>query len=243
MNQLITRYMSGEYDKVWKEIENTDIHHLDIIHADDIRAVLQETFSRVAYNLQIIYKALTDIGYLFASDHPLVAPDSNTGARLTKIQEAVSSFGHIPASLKYFYEIVGSCDFTWNAYASSPIWEYSDPLQISGLQELSEYVSDGDWAEYMEELKAETPDMVPYVELSADYYHKDNVSGGQAYSIAINPYPSVDSKFLFEERNTTFVNYLRISINNCGFSRINKVPRVESLDNFLKTVKPQLKPF
>lgn len=243
MNPLTTRYLSGEFEKVWHEIESANIQQLDVFQADDIRAVLHETFSRVAHNLKIIYKSLNDIGYHFASEHPLVTSDNNTDTQLKQLQDAVTPFGYLPESLKYFYKIAGSCDFTWNTYDSSPIWEYSDPLQVCGLRDLLVYASDGDWSEYMEELNTEATDFVPYLELSADYYHKDNISGGQAYSIALNPHPSVDSKFLFEEGNTSFVNYLRISISNCGFSRIDKIPRIESLDSFLKTVKPQLKPF
>jgi hypothetical protein len=43
---------------------------------------------------------------------------------------------------------------------------------------------------------------------------------GQAYSLQLTPKPSIDGQFLYEEHDTTFINYLRICFDNCGFSRI-----------------------
>jgi hypothetical protein len=39
-----------------------------------------------------------------------------------------------------------------------------------------------------------------------------------AYSLEITRTPSIDSNFLFERHTTTFVDYLRISLQSCAFS-------------------------
>ena len=77
--------------------------------------------------------------------------------------------------------------------------------------------------------------------LSADYLHKDNISGGQPYSLQLTTTPSIDGQFLYEEHNTTFINYLRICFDNCGFSRITNPEYNNDYQKFFDKVQPQLK--
>jgi hypothetical protein len=78
--------------------------------------------------------------------------------------------------------------------------------------------------------------------LAADYLHKDNISGGPPYSLLITKDLSVDGQFLNEEHNTSFINYLRICFENCGFSRIADSGYDNDNQSFFSKVKPQLKP-
>ena len=54
--------------------------------------------------------------------------------------------------------------------------------------------------------------------------------------------PSIDSNFFNEPNNTTFVNYLRICFDNCGFPGITRADMQNNYQDFFNKVKPQLKP-
>lgn len=207
--------------------------------AADEQALI-EIFTSVKYNLDIIYRELLNLDYVFKSEinynfeKPLSNPLPDVEILLNELDIIVKPFGYVPESLKYFYRIVGSCNFAWDMKKNDePFRTYADPLQVCALDDLVSYMRNGDWLEIM------TEEGMAYIELSADYYHKDDTSGGMPYSIAITPEPSIDSSFLYEEHDTTFINYLRISMENCGFSRITK--EKNDYQKFFDKVKPQLK--
>ncbi|WP_433834410.1 hypothetical protein [Flavobacterium anhuiense] len=240
------RYLNGETKEVYDEIYKLgqDAFLLDTF--SDIEKVLTETFERVAYNLDIIHKELVSIDYLFKTDfqfnfeRPLLKPLHNRDLLLQKLEESVKPFGFVPLSLKMFYQIVGSCNFAWDYNVNEDfIWEYADPIQIISLDELVSMATDEYAFETFQEYYEE--DGFISLELSADYYHKDNVSGGQAYAIKINSKPSIDGAFLYEEHNTTFIDYLRICFESCGFSRITNPENNNDYQSFFDKVKPQLK--
>ena len=81
----------------------------------------------------------------------------------------------------------------------------------------------------------------PSLELAADYLHKDNISGGPPYSIQITKEPQIDSLFLNEAHETTFIDYLRICMENCGFSRTKEFENQTDYQAFCDKVRPQLK--
>lgn len=165
---------------------------------------------------------------------------TSTARLLTKLEKAVKPFGFVPLSLKYFYEIVGGVNFVWD-YDKGPtlMWNMADPLQIASLDALVESITDKYWREEMKECIDEGD--VLFLELSADELHKDNVSGGPAYSLMITKQPSVDSDFLNEPNNTTFINYFRICFDNCGFPSIKRDDYNNDYQAFFAKVKPQLK--
>jgi len=249
MMKFIERYLGGEdstavYDDIYalgEEAFNSE-------HFDDVHAVLTETFNRVAFNLRVIYRELNNINYIFKttftsnSDKPLVAPLSNSDQLITDLENAVADFGKIPLSLKLFYKIVGTCNFAWD-YESQPdlLWEGADPIQISSLDDLVAYVITDDWKEYISESLEYDEDEIPSLELAADYLHKDNISGGPAYSLQITPGESIDSLFLNEPNETTFIDYLRICMENCGFPGDSDFRQHQSYKDFYLKVKPQLK--
>jgi hypothetical protein len=118
---------------------------------------------------------------------------------------------------------------------------YADPIQIMALDDLVEIVTDAEqyWEKDMRQYYEE--DQIAFLELSADYYHKDNTSGGAPYSLQITPLPSIDGLFLNEEHDTTFIDYLRITFDNCGFSRITNPKYDNDYEGFFAKVKPKLK--
>jgi hypothetical protein len=243
------RYINGEDGRsVYTDIYNLKQEAFSDKYFDDVQSVLTETFNRVAFNLEIIFSELQNINYAFKtqfqsnSEKPLLHPLPNTDQLLVKLDDAVTDFGHIPLSLKLFYKIVGSCNFGWD-YDNQPemFWECADPIQIDNLHDVVNYVSEGDWREYLIEILEDDNSQSPYLELAADYLHKDNISGGLPYSIQLTKQHSIDSLFLNEPNETNFINYLRICMENCGFPRITNPEQENDYQEFFAKVKPQLK--
>ncbi len=240
------RYLNGETKTVYNDIYKLGDDAFLPENIIDIENVLTETFERTAHNLNIIYKELTNINYLFKTnfqfnfERPLVKPLSNTDQLLGELEKSVKPFGFIPASLKMFYKIVGACNFEWDYDTNENfIWERADPIQIVSLDDFVSHVSDEDSHEVFQECFKE--DGFVSLDLSSDYLHKDNICGGLPYSLQITPKQSIDAPFLHEEHNTTFINYLRISFENCGFSRITNPDYANDYLTFFEKVKPQLK--
>jgi len=236
---LLERYLQGDTVGVYEEIERMGQNAFEKNNVSDVKAVLTETMNRIAYNLDVIYVALVDEKYCFKKnprhdfEFPLLKPRWGTQLRIRRLERVVRPFGYVPLSLKVFYKIVGSCNFAWDYDANDKIpWEGADPIQISPITDL-----------LPEAKQIEPDDDEPLgLPVSADYYHKDNISGGRPYSIEITAEPQVDSRFLDEEHETTFINYLRITIENCGFSRADAVNNLPDFKIFCKKVRPLLKP-
>lgn len=243
---LYERYMSGETEAVYVDIEKLGNNAFHSSNYPEIERVLAETFGRVAFNLDVIYKELLAINYLFRtefdynSERPLVTPLENSDELLTKLDNAVRPFGFVPESLKTFYKIVGACNFAWDYDTNGDfIWNCADPIQIMSLDDLVSYVTGDDGI--FELTEGFENDGVAALQLSADYLHKDNISGGMAYSLKLTDKPSIDGQFLNEEHNTTFINYLRICFDNCGFSRMTNAENKNDYQEFFDKVEPLLK--
>lgn len=243
------RYISGEDGRsVYNDIYNLGELAFHNEYFDDVNNVLTETFKRIVDNLNIIFEELNVIEYAFKTEFqfnfekPLLRPLPNTDELLAQLDKLVEGFGQVPYSLKMFYKIVGACNFGWD-YEKVPkkYWECADPIQICSLDDLVSEVSDDDWKDYLIETLEEDPSQFPCLELAADYLHKDNISGGLPYSIQITKEISVDGLFLNEPNETTFINYLRICMENCGFARITKPEYKNEYKEFFEKVKPRLK--
>ena len=243
---LYDKYINGQTEQVYQDIYALGQDAFLPSNFNDIEKVLTETFERVAYNLDIIYAELKNIKYLFKTDfeynfqRPLVKPLPYTEILLQKLEDAVRPFGFVPLSLKMFYRIVGACNFGWNYDVSEDnIWQYADPIQIGILDDIVAEVID---ESYLTELtECFEKDGFVSLQLAADYFHKDNTSGGPAYSLKLTEIPSIDAEFLNEEHDTTFINYLRICFDNSGFSRIANPENGNDFQAFFDKVSPLLK--
>lgn len=242
---FLERYQNGERMEVYQEIERLGSKAFEKNIFKEVEAILIETFQRVRLNLEVIYETLKEQQYSFRtryqsnSERPLSKPLKNCKKRLAELDQEVAPFGHVPFSLKLFFKIVGSCDLSWD-YDTNPeiLWEYADPLQIFALDDILEFIRVEDWKERMQEEITEGD--CPSLEISADYYHKDNVSGGPAYAIELTKHPSIDSRVLYEEHETTFINYLRLSFEKGGFLRMDKTPFQKEFAAYFEKVKPKL---
>ncbi len=246
---LIERYKNGETVEVYQEIHLLGEKAFEKNVFAEIEPVLIETFQRVKYNLEILYAALTEQKYQFktiyecTSDYPIAKPLKNCDKLLAKLDKIVQKFGYVPLSLKMFFKIVGSCNFGWDCDEDpNLIWEYADPIQISALNDILALMQAEDWKGMMKDLVYEgiDDDNCPYIEFSADYYHKDNVSGDQGYAIELTQRPSIDSRVLFEAHNTTFIHYLRLYFEKCGFIRIDHPDSENDFSKYFERVKPKL---
>lgn len=246
---LYDRYINGETEQVYQDIYALGQDAFLPTNLPDIEKVLIETFQRVAYNLDIIYEELKSINYLFNTkpaynfEKPLHKPLLDTDILLQQLSSAVKPFGFVPLSMKFFYEIVGGVNFVWDYETNEDfIWEMADPIQIASLDSVVEAVTEEWWQEEIQEYVDDKNFGNAFLDLAADDLHKDNVSGGQAYAIQITKEPSIDSVFMNEPNNTTFINYLRICFEHCGFPGLTRPDTDNAYQAFFNKVKPLLKP-
>jgi hypothetical protein len=235
---LLEKYFQGNTIQVYQEIERMSQNAFENDILPEVEAVLTETMRRVSYNLDLIYRALVDEKYCFKRsprydfEYPLLRPKSGVQDSILKLDGTVEGIGYVPLSLKFFYTIVGSCNFAWDYDSKEEIpWEGADPIQINPIDDV-----------LSEAGQIEFDDQQPGLQISADYYHKDNISGGPPYSVELTETPQVDSRLLDEEHGTTFIGYLRMAMENCGFTRAYAVSDLPDFLNFCNRVKPLIKP-
>ncbi len=123
--------------------------------------------------------------------------------------EALEGIGVFPLSLRVFWEVVGSVDFT----GYHPLWpRFSDPLILFPVESI-----DGDYPSWREGVEAGDIEAGPFeVAIAPDYFHKDNISGGAPYSMRV-PNDAIDGILEYERHETTLVDYLRICFRYGGF--------------------------
>lgn len=230
---LLNRYLNGETTAVYNELYALGQEALSPSNFAQTDSILKESFQRVKFNLEIIYNELKNINYQFIAginddwEKPLLPPDPNVDQLLSNIRSKIQGCGHIPLSLEYFYRIVGSCNFCWN-WESKPdiLWEGADPIDIPPITTL---LNDLIYEDY------DRDDIL----LSGDYLQKDNVSGS-CYNIQLNSSRTVDSLLLHENWDIPFIEYLRITFDNCGFSMAAQSGYAD-LDSFCNRIRPLLK--
>jgi hypothetical protein len=244
--QFYDRYIQGERLQVYLEIQALGVDAFLEANFPEIEKVLNETFKRVAYNLDIIHEDLKAIKYVFNREpkynfeKSLHKPLANTETLLNQLDNSVKPFGFVPLSLKYFYKIVGGVNFAWDYKTKEEIiWELADPIQIASLDAVVDEVTGGNWEDYISEYLTEHYENA-FLNLAADSLHKDNISGGPAYAIQLTKAPSIDGSFLNEPNHTTFINYLRICFDDCGFPGVREYETRNDFLEFSDEVKPKL---
>jgi hypothetical protein len=127
--------LKGDTENVYKDIYSLGQDAFKPNNFSQIDLVLTETFKRVAFNLEVIYKELKSSNYQFTSNieydwqRPLFPPDTDTDKLLSVLKYKTEEVGFVPLSLEYFYKIVGSCNFCWDWGTNPAIpWEGADPI-------------------------------------------------------------------------------------------------------------------
>lgn len=244
---FLERYKQGEYKQVYQDIQDLGTDAFNEIHHGDVKAVLEETFTRVAFNLELIYTELKEFGYQFNSnisinsDKPFHTPLQDTEALLDKLRVGVAEFGYVPLSLQYFYQLVGGVNFLWDPESPYQIlWPLADPIQIDSLDTVVGTISQDWWKAYINDFYNDPATGAGFIEVAADKFFKDGVEGGPPYAVELTREVSVDGRFLKEEHHTSFINYLRICFENGGFSAIKEKP--DSFEYYMSGIKDRLKP-
>jgi len=214
----------------------------------EIDKVLTEIFSRVKYNSEITYNELRKMNYCFwgatslDTRWPIRFPRKNTQSFIKELELRIKPFGYIPLSLKYFYQIVGSINFTWNYEANEQIkWIGSDPLEIIALEDIISIISNEDWEEDMKKYVKDEDYQTAFLELSGDFLHKDNISGGPPYSIVLTRNKRIDGLMIHMPGKISLIDYLRTSFENGGFYRGNEIIGDREYDKYLGKVRKRLK--
>jgi hypothetical protein len=206
------RYQAGEHIGVWRELTALGASVRFPALIDDAWAVAEETMTRVATNIDRIIERLANCSYQFDVYPDGTTPSATTPvhgrpdtALLADVVELERRVGPIPLSLRAFWQVVGSVSLIGRAPEGWP--DYSDPLFVlSPGYALSEFRERG---------LGEDSEGVFMCGLAPDVLHKDNVSGGPEYAIAL-PNPSADATFEEEWRGIGFVPYLRVGILKWG---------------------------
>ena len=227
---LLEKYLSGQTETVYDEIYSLGSKVFEPVYFQQVDDVLTETFKRVQFNLSVIHEKLRAFGYKFLADEyddedkPFVAETGNSEKLILEFEQKVSPY-YIPLSLKYFFKFIRTCDFTWN-WNQEPIipWEGADPIVVPSIKFLLEcFVSD-----YCNGV----------IPISSDNLHKDNISG-DCYYLELGESPIVDSTI--SGYGLKFIEYLRLTVSNCGFTSANECDS-DSLKDFCRSVQPSLLP-
>jgi hypothetical protein len=217
MNYL-ERYRNGEYERVWDELQSLGSAVRQESHYSSARDVATETMRRVRHNCDLIISRLRALGHVFGT-----YPDGSSyylqGARaprvppseadLADIAELEMRVGPLTLSLVAFWQEVGTVDLV----GMHPSWpEGLDPLVVYPPEAA---ISDlDDWEMRIEEGEEDCAGRFE-AGLAPDDLHKDNVSGGLPYSVAL-PDSSADFMLLYEPNKLLFVQYLRMAILRWG---------------------------
>ena len=216
---FLDRYLQGEQEPVWDELLALGGAIRQEPLFTEALAVTRETMRRARYNIELLVLRLNAIGYVFGvypNDRrklpgytgPHNPPGQDIANKISKL-EALEGIGSLPLSLQVFWEIVGEVNFI----GYHPAWpEFSDPLVIFPIEAI--HYDYTEWRELVDEGDPEARQFG--LQLSPDVYHKDNVSGGEPYSMRV-PNFAIDGMLEYERHSTTFVNYLRITFRYGGF--------------------------
>ena len=203
--RYLERYQNGEYEQVWKELQDLGASIRNEPYYTQAQEVATETMRRVRRNCERIISHLKTFGYVFGTFpdgkrrsytvQPLTPPSDKMRADRDELE---SEAGPLPLSLTAFWQEVGAVDLV-GMHRSWP--DGLDPLVVDPPEgPLSDLYDEGEGV---------------FVGLAPDDLHKDNTSGGDPYGLEL-PNPSADFLFMYERHNLFFVPYLRLAILQWG---------------------------
>jgi hypothetical protein len=207
----LDRYLAGEHRPVWSELVAAGDEVRFEPAAADALAVAYETMERVNENVRRLIDRLTAIGYRFSSKMPREAPGRKTSKQVQQLERLV---GNLPLSLRAFYDVVGAVDLLGRHPNLTPRDSSiaPDPLVVFGVEEA------------LAEAESNDDDERDVVTIAPDDLHKENVSGGDPYAIAV-PEGRADAIVLNERHDLLFVDYLRLC---CRLWRVSRLRRHRS---------------
>jgi hypothetical protein len=203
------RYEAGDHHAVWGEL---------IAAGDSVRGELQSealevvrlTMTRVRRNVERLVAELTSHGFQFglypdgevvpAYPGPLLPPQPEDDATVRELETLTG--GTVPLSIYGFWKWVGSVCLV--GYAQG--WpQYADPLWVEGPE--ASLIEFPDW---------EADDEPFGIVIAPDVLHKDNISGGSPYDLAV-PNAGIDGVLRNHASEYYFIDYLREALAWGGF--------------------------
>lgn len=205
----LERYLSGEYEQVWKDLQALGSSIRNESHYSEAYEVATETMRRVRRNCERLVSRLENLGYIFGTypsgkrreyqAEPLTPPSDAMSAERAELE---SEAGPLPISLVAFWQEVGAVDFV----GMHPAWpDGLDPLVVDPPEGALSWIYDTE----------EDDEEGRFAALAPDDLHKDNVSGGDPYGVLL-PDLSADFVFQYEPHGLLFVPYLRLAILKWG---------------------------
>jgi hypothetical protein len=172
-------------------------------------------------------------------------PDPNDIAIIEQIEAFTGAL--LPLSLRTFWRVVGGIDWIWNYRLESPLPDLGvelpmdelDPLCIDPAKSVGYLL--GEWEEQKQQAD---PDGIRLfnLDLSPDYLHKANISGGAPYGIYL-PCFHADPLFADERHNLTFTDYLRLCFRWAGFPGLEDHADRRDVQRFVATFGDGLESF
>lgn len=181
-----------------------------------MRSLINARIDQIASALPALVTRLKQHGYEFARPaFVLPGPEPNVNASIERIETEV---GAVPYALARFWQVVGSVDLC-GTHVDWHGCEYPDPLVIDpasdAVAELQEFLDDRH-----ERLRHDFPYVIP---ISADDYHKEDVSGGMWYNVDCPA--TADDPIINDERHRlSFLDYLELALSMGGFLGLDKCP-------------------
>ena len=236
---LLDRYLRGEFEQVWSELLALG----PAVHVGPERAaalaVARETMLRVRRNCERLIDRLHQLDYEFG-----IYPDGSSvpyqpgplralqDESLVAQAELEREAGPVPISLSTFWGEVGAIDLMGRRSGWPGLL---DPLVVYPPEAI---LSDLDSWQVDAKGEFHRPSGLEGG-LSPDYLHKDNISGGPPYAVAL-PNAAVDFILLNERHELHFVPYLRMAILQWdGFPGLDRArTRFEALDDLRRDLEP-----
>ena len=213
MTDFLKRYQNNEYN-AWDELVQLAPEFANSLdYQRQAIAIAEEIMNRVNSNVERLRASLINSGASIGSKG--VPSTENDIEYLTK------ECGPLPLVMEIFYRKVGSIDITPNNnynYGNVTL-EKLDGVSLLALDPLQIYsLSDLRWS--VDEYKNSKSANPFLLYLSPDFLHKQDISGGLPYSIALppsTPQDRIDPVVQGERHSLTFVNYLRYCFKWAGF--------------------------
>ena len=206
----LERYLNGDHEQVWNDLLSLGPAVRHPPYFDQAQAVAIETMRRVRRNCERIVNRLRAAGYRFGvypdgsrgyiSNGPLILLSRQSQADIATLENQV---GPVPLSLLAFWREVGAVDLV----GMHPAWP-------SLLDALVVYPPEA----VLVDLEAWQDDNASEAfegSLAPDSLHKDNISGGEPYSVQL-PDSSADFLLWYEQHELYFVPYLRLALLRWG---------------------------
>jgi hypothetical protein len=218
---LVERYQQGDHQGVWQELGAVD--QLDGTWRAEAEHVAVLTMQRVRRNAERLVTALIARGWPVTVEKALPGPASDVDERLGRLEQITAA--PVPPALAAYWRVVGRVDLVprelWDAPFPVGVPEVlaaADPLEI--LDPTEAWFSVEEWQDRSAGLHPEIAGPLQ-LDISADYLHKANISGGAPYSVWL-PCTGADPLVREEEHHLSFTDYLRRAFASKGFLRTDR---------------------